>query len=98
MSENPSAIFISALRDMLPRIFARHTLTDITGGLINSRTIANKQSKGEGPPAVKFKGRVGFERESFLHWLEQSIEEFAVSKKNNTKKKEVALRPAPEIF
>lgn len=67
--------FIGAIREILPPIFARHSLTEITGGLINSRTIANMQAKRQGPPAVSFKGRVGFERGTFIAWLEKTIEE-----------------------
>jgi hypothetical protein len=67
--------FIDVLRDLLPPIFPRHALTKLTGGLINSRTIANVQSKRQGPPAVNFKGRVGFERNQFISWLEGTVTE-----------------------
>ncbi|GFM36249.1 hypothetical protein [Desulfovibrio psychrotolerans] len=67
--------FIGAIRELLPPIFARHSLTEITGGLINSRTIANLQAKRQGPPSILFKGRVGFERGSFLSWLDGRIED-----------------------
>jgi len=67
--------FIEAIREMLPPIFARHSLTEITGGLINSRTIANAQSRRQGPPSVLVNGKVGFERETFIAWLDKTIEE-----------------------
>lgn len=73
---NDSSFFISAVAKMLPPVFARHKLTELTGGLVNSRTISNLQSKNEGPPAVKFKGRVGLEKESFLIWLETRVSPF----------------------
>jgi hypothetical protein len=72
--------FIMAIRSLLPPIFPRHELTKITSGLINSRTIANIQSKKQGPPSVLFKGKVGFERETFITWLESRISENTSSK------------------
>lgn len=70
---NDSSFFISAVAKMLPPVFARHKLTELTGGLVNSRTISNLQSKKEGPPAVKYKGRIGLEKETFIAWLSTRI-------------------------
>lgn len=68
--------FIAAIENMLPPVFARHQLTELTGGLINSRTISNLQSKKIGPPAVKFKGRVGLEKGTFVTWLKTQVTTF----------------------
>jgi len=61
--------FIDALEQALPPVFARHRLTKLSGGLINSRTIANKMSQGIGPKGIKIGRNVGFSRDGFISWL-----------------------------
>ena len=63
--------FINAMEQALPPIFARHSLTKLSGGLINSRTICNKMSRGEGPPGIRIGRKVGFTRNSFISWLRE---------------------------
>jgi len=60
-----------AVKKALPPIFARHSLSDLTGGLIHSRTLANKMAKGEGPPAIRYGRKIGFIREAFMDWLRE---------------------------
>lgn len=65
--------FIEALEQSLPAVFARYQLTELTGGLINSRTIANRMSRGDGPPGIRIGKNVGFSRGSFIAWLRDNI-------------------------
>lgn len=66
--------FIEALEQSLPAIFARYQLTELSGGLINSRTIANRMSRGDGPPGIRIGRNVGFSRGSFIAWLRDNIQ------------------------
>ncbi|SHO50422.1 hypothetical protein [Desulfopila aestuarii] len=61
--------FLEDLERALPPIFARHRLTELSGGLINSRTIANRMSLGNGPPGIMVGRKIGLSRESFINWL-----------------------------
>jgi hypothetical protein len=63
--------FIDQIEQTFPPIFARHSLTKLSGGLINSATLANKMSRGDGPPGIRFGRNVGFTRESFIAWLKE---------------------------
>jgi len=68
-SEIETEKFIDAIEQALPPIFARHSLTKLSGGLINSATIANRMSRGDGPPGIRFGRNVGLVRKSFVEWL-----------------------------
>ena len=61
--------FLETLRGLLPPIFARSRLTELTGGLINSRTIANLHCLKKGPPFIKLGNKVVMELEPFLAWV-----------------------------
>lgn len=71
-SETELEKFIDALELALPPVFARHRLTELSGGLINSRTITNRMSLGDGPPGIRVGQIVGFSRDSFIAWLKDS--------------------------
>ena len=64
---------INSLRSELPPIFTRRTASRMTGGYIAKGTLANLDSRGEGPGGVLAKNAVIYEREAFLGWLEQRI-------------------------
>lgn len=65
--------FVEALEQVLPPVFPRHRLTELSGGLINARTITNRMSLGSGPPGVRVGKTVGFSRESFMKWLRREL-------------------------
>jgi len=73
--------FLSAMENILPDVFARHALTNLSGGLINSRTIANKNSLGHGPPFIRSSKVIGFEKSSFLKWLKDDLLKTAAKRK-----------------
>jgi hypothetical protein len=52
-------------------IVARSQVQAFTGGLLKGTTVANLDSKDEGPPEVVRIGRaVGYPVDSFIAWLE----------------------------
>ena len=73
--------FLSAMEKILPDVFARHALTNLSGGLINSRTIANKASRGDGPPFIRSSKVIGLEKSSFLQWLKGDLLKTSAKKK-----------------
>ena len=72
-NKTESQKFIEALEQSLPAVFARSQLTELSGGLVNSRTIANRMSRGDGPPGIRIGRIVGFSRGSFIAWLRDNI-------------------------
>jgi len=73
-NKTETQMFIEALEQALPVVFARCQLTDLSGGLINSRTIANRMSRGDGPPGIRMGRNVGFSRGSFIAWVRENIQ------------------------
>ena len=73
---NEAALYLilDAIDRTWPAIFARHNLTRLSGGLINSRTIANRCSRGDGPPFVRCGKVIGLEKSSFLQWLKDDLQ------------------------
>jgi hypothetical protein len=61
------------LREKLPPIFSRKHVEELTGGVITAVSLAGLDKNGNGPKAFKIGGRVGYERDSFLEWLEQKV-------------------------
>ena len=48
--------------------------TELTGGIVNARTLANKMSQGQGPLGTYMMGRKRIiTRENFLKWLGPQI-------------------------
>jgi len=65
---------IARLRRELPPIWERVQTTALTGGAVNSRTLANLMSSGQYPARSYRLGRkVIIERDSFLSWLASRI-------------------------
>ena len=56
---------------ILPAVFVRQQVRELTGGMIDGRTLANLDSKGEGPAGKVSMGRtkVGYLREPFVEWF-----------------------------
>ena len=63
------AKLIQNLRQSLPATFGRKWIQQQIGGILSSRTLANLDSLGLGPPHKYISNKVIYERESFLIWL-----------------------------
>ena len=63
---------ISIIFRTWPDVIPRTSVTELSGGLINSRTLANGMCLGDGPPYVRWNGRVAFNKSSFIDWLRES--------------------------
>lgn len=66
------------LADKLPPIISRSHVEKFLGGVISSKSLANLDSLGEGPPRIKVSGRVAYRTEELLTWL--STRSFAIEK------------------
>lgn len=65
---------IYAFLDSLPLVFARKDLGKLSKGLINPRTMANRDSLGLGPKGRFLMGRiVCYQRDMFKEWYLNSI-------------------------
>ena len=65
-----SACFIiDALSNSLPAVFGRSAISKLMPGVIAPGTLANLASQKKGPPCTFARGKVLYERESFLAWL-----------------------------
>ena len=54
---------------------ARHEVERFTGGIINPRTLANLDSKGEGPKGrVRVGRKIAYPVPNFIEWLESRAE------------------------
>lgn len=63
------AIDFSALEKQLPPIISRDRVTELFGGIITSKTLANLDSLGEGPPRIRVGRKIGYLTPVFLGWL-----------------------------
>lgn len=62
------------IRQSLPPCFTRQYASKALGGLVSSKTLANLDSSNAGPPRkVKLGRRIGYERDSFIQWLESRL-------------------------
>ena len=67
---------IEKLRAELPPMWDRKNTTELTGGLVNHRTLANLMSLGKGPKGTIRMGhkKVGIIRDPFLDWFDERFE------------------------
>lgn len=66
--------FFNAIRQELPSVFDRKTASKAIGGLMSAKTLSNLDGCRQGPPTrVRIGHRVGYERESFMLWLQDKI-------------------------
>lgn len=65
--------FFNSLENELPPVFTRKTASAAIGGLMSPKTLANLDALRQGPPKVQLGAKVGYERESFLIWLQQRL-------------------------
>lgn len=70
-------LLIDRLRSELPPVFTRRTASKMTGGYLAPGTLANLDSKDEGPGGVLVGKSTLYERESFLEWFQRRIEKDA---------------------
>jgi hypothetical protein len=61
------------LREKLPPIFTRKHVEKLTGGLLTAVNLRKYDVLGRGPKAFKIGRLVGYEKDSFLEWLEQRV-------------------------
>lgn len=66
-------ILINRLRSELPPVFPRKTASKMTGGYLATGTLANLDSRGEGPGGIRTGKSILYEREAFLIWLKKRM-------------------------
>ena len=60
-----------------PDILTRQKIHELTGGLISPKTLANKDSDGDGiVPRFRIGGKVAYMKESVIAWLKQQCQIF----------------------
>jgi len=64
---------VAQLRATLPLVFKRSQVGELTGGMVNTKTLANLDSQGKGPARFRLGKLVAYEREAFLTWLENRM-------------------------
>lgn len=52
-------------------LVARSEIASMTGGVLHPRTMANLDAKGEGPGKLMVGGRVCYEVDKLVDWLEK---------------------------
>lgn len=58
------------LRKNLPPIISRDHVSEILGGVISAKTLANLDSEGKGPKRIRVGRKVIYLTDDFLKWLE----------------------------
>jgi hypothetical protein len=48
-------------------------VANFTGGIISPKTLANLDSKGEGPPNIRVGGKIAYDVTLFVQWLEARV-------------------------
>lgn len=65
MNKSTKDRVFDAISDTLPKFFKINEQN-----IYSPKTIYNLISKGQGPDIVKIRGRIFFERDSFIEWLQ----------------------------
>lgn len=72
MSEIES--ILSKLESELPAIISRSAVPKLTGGLVAAGTLANADSRGDGPAGMFYMGRRAvYPRAALLSWLRRRM-------------------------
>lgn len=58
-------------------LVARTEIHKFTGGLLSGRTLANYDSRGEGPPRVRLGRKVAYPTDELVRWLAARLEKAA---------------------
>lgn len=66
--------FIESLSKALPVTFSRSVAASHLRGILSQGTLANLDSRGEGPESVRIGRCVCYEKETFLAWLSGRIQ------------------------
>ena len=61
------------LSEQLPPVFGRSCIDGLFPGVISSKSQANIDSAGEGPPAFRHGRLIFYNRDSYLEWLRKRI-------------------------
>ena len=61
------------LKVQLPPVFGRTAIEKLMPGLINARTLANDDYKGQGPISYKLGSKRMYKRDDFIEWLSSRI-------------------------
>lgn len=66
---------LAALKERWPSAYvARTKVGEFTGGLVSPGTVANADSKGEGPEgAIRMGRNTGYPVDGFLRWLQKRV-------------------------
>ena len=57
------------LRENLPPIISRDHVSDILGGVISAKTLANLDSEGKGPKRMRIGRKIVYRTDDLLEWL-----------------------------
>jgi|GEM_PF-1973190 len=57
------------LQAALPPCFGRPKVDDLLPGILSGKTLANMETKGEAPPSYQFGRRRFYQREAFIDWF-----------------------------
>jgi len=66
---------LEQLSQELPPVFARAAVSRFLPGIYEPQTLCNMESQGSGPPSTKIGKKVCYERDSFLQWLGEKIQD-----------------------
>ena len=69
-----TSTIISSLAKTLPAAFGRSAIPQLVPGIISPGTLANLASQKQGPPCTFARGKVLYERDSFLAWLKDWLD------------------------
>lgn len=65
------AVDLREMADKWPSaLVAREEVGHFTGGLIKPKTMANLDSRGEGPPSITLGRKVAYKTSAYVAWLE----------------------------
>jgi len=71
INKTPETPDLSKMFEGLPPFIARTDVSYYSGGLLNSKTMANFDSLGTGPAGrVRIGRKIGYEKNSLIAWLE----------------------------
>lgn len=69
-----TSTIISSFAKTLPAAFGRSAIPQLLPGIIAPGTLANLASQKKGPPCTFARGKVLYERDSFLAWLKDWLD------------------------
>lgn len=70
---------INKLRETMPPAFVRKEIPRLLGGILTVGTIANLDAAKQGPPKLRLKRHVVYEKDSFLEWFKKYLNNKKIS-------------------